>query len=586
MAVTFNTTGALQYYTISQGTYTINANGAAGGSLNAGRIGRAGYGASVSGSFTFQSDTPLIILVGQAGETVNGSGNGGGGGSFVFIDTDNDNTLTSNDELLIAAGGGGGAAGSINRGFGGLSLASSSGTGAGGAAGGGSFFNGGGGAGVNGPGGTADPAEGLGGDGQGAPSITQGGAGSGSGPSAGGDGGFGGGGGGAEIDGGGGGGGGYSGGQGGSGLYVGGRGGTSYIAPSATNTISTADTRQGDGLISIVCYVTGTRIRTMTGEIAVEALRVGDFVVTASGAPRPVRWIGHRVYRCRGDKNALPVRITAHAFGPGRPTRDLFVSPAHAVAVEAGGEVLVPAVRLINGTTVAQVEVETVTYWHVELDSHDILLAEGLPAESYLDCGNRSFFANADITDLAATPCSRLEVPLSSCRPFHEVGPAVEAVRARLEERAVALGWRRVEDTFAGLHLVADGRTIHPTFDGLCASFVLPADARNVRLVSETGVPAYVVPGSHDDRRLGVCVVGIAIDDGTTGARHVAPGDDRLREGWHEASEGARWTDGAAALPAELWAGCEGVVRLDVALAGPALPRWVEPQAPRVRAVV
>ncbi len=34
----------------------------------------------------------------------------------------------------------------------------------------------------------------------------------------------------------------------------------------------------------------------------------------------------------------------------------------------------------------------SVTYWHVELDAHDILLAEGLPAESYLDWGDRPFF--------------------------------------------------------------------------------------------------------------------------------------------------------------------------------------------------
>jgi hypothetical protein len=272
------------------------------------------------------------------------------------------------------------------------------------------------------------------------------------------------------------------------------------------------------------------------------------------------------------------VRIAAHAFGKSRPARDLFVSPAHAIAVDVLGDVLIPACRLINGTTITQVDVETITYWHVELDSHDILLAEGLPAESYLDCGNRRFFANADAIDLMAVPDSRPEGPLPFCRPFHEGGPVIELVRARLEDRAMALGWRKVEETFAGLHVVADGRVIRPDVMGLAARFIVPADALDVRLVSATSIPAHVVPGSSDDRQLGVALAALTIDDGLSDAKTVALDDARLGDGFHAFDDGTRWTDGSASLPAALWDGCKGSFFLRVTLAGPALARWVAPR--------
>ncbi|KQT46536.1 hypothetical protein ASG52_12455 [Methylobacterium sp. Leaf456] len=333
-----------------------------------------------------------------------------------------------------------------------------------------------------------------------------------------------------------------------------------------------------------VCYGPGTHLRLWRGgceaEVPVEHLRLGDLAVTASGEHRPIRWIGHRTLaprRQREPQVAMPVRIAAHAFGQGRPARDLTVSPAHAIAVDVLGEVLIPACRLINGTTITQVEAETITYWHIELDSHDILLAEGLPSESYLDCGNRRFFANAEATDLLAGPDTRSDGPLPFCRPFHEAGPLVDLVRARLRDRAVALGWCKVEEAFAGLHLVADGRAIRPDMQGLTARFVVPASARDVRLVSETSVPAHVVPDTSDDRRLGVALAALTIDDGLTSARPIALDDARLGEGFHAVNGGARWTDGSAALPADLWAGCKGSFFLRVELAVAALPRWIAP---------
>ena len=82
-----------------------------------------------------------------------------------------------------------------------------------------------------------------------------------------------------------------------------------------------------------------------------------------------------------------PIRIQRDAFADGMPHRDLVVSPDHAIFVDGK---LICARQLVNGTTIRQeLDWTAVDYYHVELDQHAILLAEGLPAESYLDTGNQ-----------------------------------------------------------------------------------------------------------------------------------------------------------------------------------------------------
>ncbi|MCJ2033144.1 hypothetical protein [Methylobacterium sp. J-068] len=146
----------------------------------------------------------------------------------------------------------------------------------------------------------------------------------------------------------------------------------------------------------------------------------------------------------------------------------------------------------------------------------------------------------------------------------------------------MALGWRLIDEPLAGLHLVADGRVIRPDVVGLTARFVLPAKAQDVRLVSHTSVPAHVEPGTSDDRRLGVSLAGLTIDDGLTGAREIALDDARLDDGFHALDQDGfhvwRWTDGSAVLPAALWEGCQSILFLRLTLARPALPRWVGPR--------
>ncbi len=185
----------------------------------------------------------------------------------------------------------------------------------------------------------------------------------------------------------------------------------------------------------VACYRSGTRIATPAGERVVESLALGDLVLTMSGEARPVVWIGHRHVACRRHpmpENVWPVRVLAAAFGDAMPRRDLWLSPDHAVFID---DVLIPVKHLINGTTIAQVPVDDVTYYHIKLDRHDVLLAEGLPAESWLDTGDRDSFANGggamrlfpDFSSRAPDICALWEA--YGCAPLVLTGPKLEAAR-------------------------------------------------------------------------------------------------------------------------------------------------------------
>lgn len=195
------------------------------------------------------------------------------------------------------------------------------------------------------------------------------------------------------------------------------------------------------------CFATGTLIATARGEVAVEDLRVGDLVVTAQGgaALQPIVWIGHsraNVARHPDPRRIAPVLIKAGALGEGVPHRDLRVSPDHGMFVDG---YLVPAGRLVNGTTIIQeLWCPEVTYWHVELPAHGLVVSEGAVSESYLDDGNRKQFDNYGITTLFkdfAAERANGRYKAQACRPVLEEGDeALDRIRARLSARAEALG--------------------------------------------------------------------------------------------------------------------------------------------------
>lgn len=148
-------------------------------------------------------------------------------------------------------------------------------------------------------------------------------------------------------------------------------------------------------VIDIACVVRGTLIRTPAGEVPVETLSIGDAVITAEGLSRPVKWIGKRGYAkafIRRNPNIAPILFSRGVLGENAPASDLAVSPEHGIYVDG---VLVPAKLLVNGDTIRPIlDVESVEYFHVELETPDVLWTNGARTESYVNHGNRRMFAN------------------------------------------------------------------------------------------------------------------------------------------------------------------------------------------------
>jgi hypothetical protein len=207
----------------------------------------------------------------------------------------------------------------------------------------------------------------------------------------------------------------------------------SFSGVADSFTIGT-DGTTGDDYIQAVqapCFIAGTRIGTERGEVAVEGLAVGDRVqvVGMAASSQPLVWLGHRTVDCARHpqpRKVWPVRVSTGAFGHGRPCRDLWLSPDHAVFID---DVLIPIKLLINGTTIAQVPVDEVTYYHVELQRHAVILAEGLPAESYLDTGDRSNFANGGGAIALYPDFSSRIWDAEGCAPLVVTGPPLDAAR-------------------------------------------------------------------------------------------------------------------------------------------------------------
>jgi hypothetical protein len=200
--------------------------------------------------------------------------------------------------------------------------------------------------------------------------------------------------------------------------------------------------------IQVACFAAGTRIATETGPIAVEDLHVGDHVVTADGAHEPIVWIGQRTVNCRTHPNpetVWPVWISAGAFGENVPVRDLYLSPDHAVFVNG---VLVPVKLLINDSTIAQLKRNRVTYYHVELPRHAVILAEHLTVESYLDIGDRANFQDTTtirlVPDFLArlAPDTALAWETRGAAPLVMAGGALDEVRTVVATNAPPFGAR------------------------------------------------------------------------------------------------------------------------------------------------
>jgi hypothetical protein len=225
------------------------------------------------------------------------------------------------------------------------------------------------------------------------------------------------------------------------------------------------------------------------------------------------------------NPDIMPIRIQAGAFSPGLPANDLTLSPLHALYLN---HVLIPAKALVNQTTIVQLrDVPVVEYYHLELLTHDVIFAEGMEAETYLDDANRTMFHNA--AEFAALYPDAVQTPSRYCAPRLEHGAEVEAARLCLAERAAALG-----------HAPAIVHTVTMEMAGVVRA-VIPAGVTELRLRSGFGY------AEGDRRPLGALICGISIDGTPLPLR-----DPRLVRGFHPAEthgpNTVRWTNGEATL--------------------------------------
>jgi len=150
---------------------------------------------------------------------------------------------------------------------------------------------------------------------------------------------------------------------------------------------------------AVPCFLRGTKILTSKGEAHVEDLVIGDLVVTADGKAMPIRWIGRNLFKKAGTRpwpeSVQPILVSRFAIDDKTPHADLYLSPGHALYIDG---VLIPVKHLINGTSIMPAMPEgmdAVEYFQIELETHEVIFAEGTPVESFLVTdGNRENFTN------------------------------------------------------------------------------------------------------------------------------------------------------------------------------------------------
>jgi hypothetical protein len=207
--------------------------------------------------------------------------------------------------------------------------------------------------------------------------------------------------------------------------------GSGATTTGAASTVGATTTLSGSVVDTSVtpCYVRGTTIAGPDEDRGVETLEIGMLLLNAAGEPARVKWIGtksHSAACTAANPSLRPVLFQPGSIAPGIPTRALLVSPMHGMMID---DVIVPAAALVNGTTILRPVAESgVDYFHIELEAHDLILAEGAVAETFMDNDSRAMFDNAaEYTALYGG-----EVAGEAVAPRVEEGFLLEAIRRRL----------------------------------------------------------------------------------------------------------------------------------------------------------
>ena len=184
-----------------------------------------------------------------------------------------------------------------------------------------------------------------------------------------------------------------------------------------------------------MCFMAGAKIAVPGGERLVEDLSIGDRVSNADGEPRAVKWVGRQTVMTRFGpaERLMPVRFALGSLGDGLPHADLTVTADHGMLV---GGVICHAGALVNGTTITRVSLaemgETYTVYHVETENHEIILANGAPAETFIDNVSRRTFDNfAEFEALYGDVPEMEELPYPRAMSARQVPERIRAMTGR-----------------------------------------------------------------------------------------------------------------------------------------------------------
>jgi hypothetical protein len=209
-----------------------------------------------------------------------------------------------------------------------------------------------------------------------------------------------------------------------------------------------------------LCLLRGTNIQTTAGQSNIQDLAIGDLLPTVFSGVRPIQWIGRFSIK-KSDptrpwpKESLPIRFARSAIAPNVPHADLLVTGAHALLIDG---LLIPARNLINGTTITlhqAHDVDELEFFHIKLESHDAIYAEGAPVETMRSVDESAvnfaeYFRTYGVPETEGTRCapyarfgggrdelkSRIRSALS---PWVDRREKIDLIRDRLEERGIDL---------------------------------------------------------------------------------------------------------------------------------------------------
>ncbi|MBO1359527.1 Hint domain-containing protein [Acetobacter sacchari] len=335
---------------------------------------------------------------------------------------------------------------------------------------------------------------------------------------------------------------------------------TYYINGSTTNPLKI--TYSDNNTYIGACFLPGSMIRTPSGDVPVEDVRIGDVVTTFdwrsnTEKTQNVRWVGCKSVTVskdlRDDEAGYPVRVLKDAVSQGVPCKDMLVTAEHCLFFEGK---FIPVRMLVNGKSIFyDMSITTYTYYHIETEPHAVIWSDGMLTETYLDTENRYLFRqHGEVSTIAGRARSWES---DAAAPLTVERSAVEPIYRAIDARAAVVAENSPENEVSfesdpDVHLMTDrGQILRPLRrNGDHYSFMIPPGVSNVRIMSRKSRPSDSIGSFVDDRReLGVLVGNIM----KSSADKVEIIDQHLTalslDGWHGLEEGrGRWTTGAGSV--------------------------------------